>query len=227
MSERPILFSAEMVRAILNGRKTQTRRNIKYTTEHRGPINPAYLEAHKNHPGWKDICPYGAPGDLLWVREAWRAPSQYDSIPPSRLPPAVDVQYIADAVAPWASRYRHTRFMPRWASRITLRITDIRVERVQDISDADAQAEGATMRPACNGFQRRYPGWSMDWSEVGQLSPYATGAKRGVKAPLTEGDVSLHNPKSAFARLWNKINGPGAWDENPWVWVISLERMKP
>jgi hypothetical protein len=67
----------------------------------------------------------------------------------------------------------------------------------------------------------------MDWSKVGQLSHYATGAKRGVKAPLTEGDVSLHSPKWAFANLWNKINGPGAWEANPWVWAISFERVKP
>ena len=83
------------------------------------------------------------------------------------------------------------------------------------------------MRPACNGFQHRYPGWSMDWSKVGKPSHFATGAQRGKKAPLTESDVSLSSAKWAFASLWNTINGPGAWDANPWVWVISFERVKP
>ena len=245
MTERPIPFSAEMVLAILAGRKTQTRRVMKVqppadavvTVEHYFPIvsnrrgedwyGPEIFGAH-----WQDDekglrCPYGAPGDLLWVREAWRAWSQYDDLPPSRIPPGVDVQYIADARTPWISRYRSPRFMPRWASRITLRITDVRVERLQDISEDDARAEGATMRPSCNGFQHRYPGWRMDWSEVGKPSYFATGAQRGKKAPLTESDVSLGSAKWAFASFWTSINGPGAWEANSWVWVLSFERVKP
>jgi hypothetical protein len=148
MTERPIKFNAEMVRAILDGRKTQTRRNIKYTTEHRGPINPAYLEAHKNHSGWKDICPYGQPGDAL--------------------------------------------FVPETEPRITLRITDIRVDRLQDISEDDAKAEGV-----------RRTDWEYDDGEC------------------------CETDSEAFSLFWNIIYGPGAWDENPWVWVIEFERVKP
>jgi hypothetical protein len=188
MSERPILFSAEMVRAILDGRKTQTRRNIKYTTEHRGPINPAYLEAHKDHPGWKDICPYGQPGDLLWVRETW---TQY---PIELNPEPCDAWYKATSNGPPPPfKWRPSIHMPRWASRITLRITDIRVERLQDISEDDARAEGCP--------------YSAEW------------AGRFVDRDETA--------KTWFKSLWNKINGPGAWDENPWVWAISFERVKP
>jgi hypothetical protein len=236
MSERPILFSAPMVRAILDGRKTQTRRVMK-------PQPSTVDDAgrwYRMKSGGESLmtsaypCPYGKPGDYLWVRETWCVHKSYDSLNAARVYGAMggDVAYCVDYLATprqedfWG-RGRPSIHMPRWASRITLRITDIRVERLQDISEADAQAEGATMRPACNGFQRRYPGWSMDWSEVGQLSHYATGAKRGVKAPLTEGDVSLHSPKWAFASLWNKINGPGAWEANPWVWAMAFERVKP
>ena len=218
MSERPIPFKGEMVRTILDGRKTQTRRVMKVqpwpdalvTVEHyhetvidrHGDMQPGkeIFGAHWDDGEYGLRCPYGAPGDLLWVREAWRAWSQYDDWPPSRLPPGVDVQYIADASAPWASRYRHTRFMPRWASRITLRITDIRVERLQDISEDDARAEGAMWH---DGGTIGHSGWRHDFSDVHA------------------------DARSSFARLWNKINGPGAWDANPWVWAISFERIKP
>ncbi len=209
MTKRPIIFSAPMVRAILDGRKTQTRRVMKVqpwpdalvTVEH---YHPTVIDRHGDMQPGKEIfgahwddgeyglkSPYGAPGDQLWVRESWRAWSQYDDWPPSRLPPGVDVQYIADASAPWSSRHRSPRYMPRWASRITLRITDIRVERLQDISEDDAKAEGV-------GYKN--PGY----------------------LPGTKG-----NWIGSFAYLWNKINGAGAWESNPWVWVISFERVKP
>jgi hypothetical protein len=228
-----------MVRAILAGRKTQTRRVIKPVPTFNGggtchdadALQQDYVEPHWVFP---KICKYGAPGDTLWVRETWCLKQ------PLRFP---SVHYRADGEhvvlddgdgftavnkdgsekSPWRSSIH----MPRWASRITLRITDVRVERLQDISEDDARAEGATMRPSCNGFQHRYPGWSMDWSEVGKPSYFATGAQRGKKAPLTESDVSLGSAKWAFASLWNRINGLGAWDDNSWVWVISFERVKP
>jgi hypothetical protein len=203
-----------MVHAILDGRKTQTRRKAPIRElnilQHPGDMitwSVSFLKAVKgvlsNHSGGKfsdlqarsiiasQFNPYGKPGDLLWVREAWRAWSQYDDWPPSRLPPVVDLQYIADASAPWSSRYRSPRFLPRWASRITLRITDVRVERLQDITEDDARAEG------CDP----------------------------VVHP--DGAVDCGTRKTTFAGLWNKINGPGAWDANPWVWVVSFERVKP
>jgi hypothetical protein len=224
MTERPIPFSAEMVRAILDGRKTQTRRNIKYTTEHRGPINPAYLEAHKDHPGWKDICPYGQPGDLLWVREPfcahwgappYDAPQSYRIVTGDELPPIeqengdfyqpvpsdiMTIWYEAEGNKPFHMEWKLPDEMPRWASRITLRITDIRVERLQDISEDDARAEGAMWH---DGGTYWHSGWRHDYSDV-HADAY-----------------------SSFERLWNHINGPGAWDANPWVWAISFERVKP
>jgi hypothetical protein len=214
MTERPIPFRDWEVRAILRGDKTQTRRKMKVQPQgHYWETLPGYKLKHTEavlahgkvavmfrhtipqnpSPDFENAwisCPYGKPGDLLWVREAWRAWSQYDDWPPSRLPPGVDVQYIADASAPWASRYRHARFMPRWASRITLRITDVRVERLQDISEDDARAEG-------------WPG------------------------PFTETGFPIASPLAWFANVWTSINGPGAWEANPWVWAISFERVKP
>jgi len=200
MTERPILFSAEMVRAILDGRKTQTRRKMKVqpwpdaivTVEHYhqtvidrcGDMQPGpeIFGAH-----WDDECglrcPYGAPGDLLWVRETWFDPQMDGG----------RVLYAADKpdVHP-IHRRRPSIHMPRWASRIMLRITDVRVERLQAISEDDARAEG------CEPV-----GW------------------------IDETDVGMSSYREGFSRLWNDINGPGAWDANPYVWVISFERVKP
>src|SRR5678810_176772 len=91
-------------------------------------------------------CPYGVPGDRLWVREPWRTVEQYDHLPPRDVPRTAPIVY-SDAGAPWdgiSGRYRHARFMPRWASRILLEIISVRAERVQIISEADARAEGVT-----------------------------------------------------------------------------------
>jgi hypothetical protein len=148
MKERPILFSGPMVRAILDGSKTQTRRTFKGTTEHKGPYNPAYMEAHQQANGWGSICPHGTPGDRLWVRETF-AMNEAKAGPP--------VVYRADHgeaqsvfverphSAEWdvvATRWRPSIFMPRAASRILLEITDVRVQRLQEISEEDARAEG-------------------------------------------------------------------------------------
>lgn len=220
MTERPILFSAEMVRAILKGDKTQTRRVMKLTSlgHIKAPI--MYGRRKPDDRNAPDACPYGAPGDALWVRETW-APHPHGVM-------RCGAVYCAEPGAvPDAGRWRPSIHMPRWASRITLRITDVRVERLQDISEEDAKAEGATMRPACHGFQYRSPGWSMDWSEVGKFSHFAPGAQRGKKVFLTESDVSLGSAKWAFASFWNTINGRSAWDANTWVWVLSFERVEP
>jgi hypothetical protein len=205
MTERPILFSAEMVRAILAGRKTQTRRVIKPVPTFNGggtchdadALQQDYVEPHWVFP---KICKYGAPGDTLWVRETWCLKQ------PLRFP---SVHYRADGEhvvlddgdgftavnkdgsekSPWRSSIH----MPRWASRITLRITDVRVERLQDISEGDARAEGCPYPP-------EWAGRFMDRDETA---------------------------KTWFKSLWNHIHGPDAWQENPWVWVISFERVKP
>lgn len=129
MTARPIPFRAPMVRAILEGRKTMTRRVLA-------------PKKGLGFPGQLENPPY-EPGDILWVREAWRTWAQFDDLPPRDIPPAVLVQYLADnPVSPWDSRYRHARFMPRWASRIDLRVTAVRVERLQGIREEDAIKEG-------------------------------------------------------------------------------------
>lgn len=209
MTERPIIFSAEMVRAILDGRKTQTRRvapirELKIL-QHPGDMitwSVSFLKAVRgtlaSHSGGKfsdlqarsiiasQFNPYGKPGDLLWVRETW---TQY---PIELNPEPCDAWYKATSNGPPPPfKWRPSIHMPRWASRITLRITDIRVERLQDISEDDARAEG------CDPAR---------W--------------------IDETDVGMEGYREGFARLWNKINGPGAWDVNPWVWVVSFERVK-
>jgi hypothetical protein len=203
MTERPILFSAEMVRAILDGRKTQTRRVVKLTADGHVQAPSKHLRWYPTDPGAIQGCRYGQPGDTLWVREAW-CQSADDG---RQVPLRMATLYRADGdhvtlsdgdgftqtnrdgseKSPW----RPSIHMPRWASRITLRITDIRVERLQDITEDDARAEG------CDP----------------------------VVHP--DGAVDCGTRKTTFASLWNKINGPGAWDENPWVWVVAFERVKP
>jgi hypothetical protein len=215
MTDRPILFSAEMVRAILDGRKTQTRRIMKPvpTFNAGGAILDAdggqedYVVPHWVLPS-ACSCPYGQPGDTLWVREAWRVHKSYDILNAARVYGAMggDVAYCVDYLATprqenfWG-RGRPSIHMPRWASRITLRITDIRVERVQDISEDDAIQEGM---------------------ELERYVPVSDSA--GLHAC---GEAEETNPLEEFRNLWTSINGPGAWEANTWVWAISFERVKP
>jgi hypothetical protein len=141
--ERPILFSASMIRAILDGQKTQTRR---ITKEFDGFQDMDKLLARfPNQQG----CPYGKPGDRLWVRETWAAAHDFDAFSPREIPKGTRIYYsaTADLKGPFGVgglRCRPSIFMPRWASRINLEITAIRVERLQSISDADALAEGCS-----------------------------------------------------------------------------------
>lgn len=192
VKERPILFSGPMVRAILDGRKTQTRRIVKPQPE---AVSFAWRWSNKTtRVQWGEklsgnalarYCPYGVAGDRLWVREAWKVASNYDDFKPSEIPESVIndgiVRYLADGDTDLDGRYRHARFMPRWASRITLEITKVRVERLQEISEEDSSAEGIA-----------YP---------------------------------TDTAKAAYRQVWDSINGKGAWDKNPWVWVISFRRL--
>jgi hypothetical protein len=191
-----------MVRAILDGRKTMTRRVVK----------PQPLEGYIRHawysPGvmgwtpdpdpaalWQTVrSPYGKAGDRLWVKEAWRVGKGYDDAPGSAFT-SPTVWYEADGDLPLArvGRYRHARFMPRWASRITLEVTGVRVERLQDISEEDARAEGAPC-------------------ELAVLDSVRLGARASHRA--------------GFTRLWDSINGAGSWDTNPWVWVVEFSRIE-
>lgn len=163
MKERPILFSGEMVRAILDGRKTQTRRAMKPQPKQ---INSSYwgwarksvfLHRHRlgsGFPEWIQRCPYGKPGDRLYVRETWGI-SHHGGATIKGTPHDPYVLYRATNSEPtgdelenqWEPfKWRPSIHMPRWASRILLEITDVRVERLQDISEEDARAEGYESR---------------------------------------------------------------------------------
>lgn len=217
--ERPILFSGPMVRAILDGRKTQTRRVLKpQPVPVGGPFyRPSPMVAPRE---WHSVSKEGnivniqklpyAEGTELWVREAWRTGIEVEHVKPSEIGYTRPVRYEADdSVQPDVdgcakiptSRFGKLRpgmFMPRWASRITLRVTAVKVERLQDISDEDAKAEGI--------FQTNAGSWS---------------AVEGY-APLAG-----QSPKGGFYCLWTSINGPGSWDANPWVVAYSFERVLP
>lgn len=226
MTDRPILFSGPMVRALLDGRKTQTRRVVK------GVAGADAIEPHEEFPGefavWMNgeqqhslVCPYGCPGDRLWVKETWRAQEAFDHMSPTEIgqafadeygEPWCPIRYVADgkcegSVEQWQEsplgKTRVSIHMPRWASRLTLEITEVRVERLQDISEADALAEGIIEYEA-------------DQDEDGDPAEYAWDEERG------RGEV-FPRASAAYADLWDHINGPGAWDANPWVWAVSFE----
>ena len=225
MKERPILFSALMVRAILEGRKTQTRRIVKpqpiggETIWFREDAEwPSFVVGTQRDNGGLRIsasrpieCPHGKPGDRLWVREAhgiFSVDGSYVSVGyKARLPEGktladtdggLDVIPVYDREQVyWAERHidpdkwRPSIFMPRWASRITLELTGVRVERLNEITEEDAEAEGATP-------------WEFDPDQ-----------------PLTTGERAGDSPhRSGFAYLWDCINEDRAtWKSNPWVWV--------
>lgn len=180
MKERPILFSAPMVRSILSGTKTQTRRMIK------GDVKQ-----------WEDIglfitennCPYGQPGDRLWVREACFTDDA------RRI-----AVYVADGTT-YVAHYkrRNSIHMPRWASRITLEVTGVRVERLQAISEADAVAEG---------IEKNHNGYF--WG-----GPHEAGGRK-----------QHADPRLSYRDLWDQINGKSApWASNPYVWVVEFKRV--
>jgi hypothetical protein len=211
MTSRPILFSAPMVRAILAGTKTQTRRVVKpQPSQGLSFVGRICCSTHKDdegkysfadrHPCSRQVerirCPYGQPGDQLWVRETWRTSRSLDHVKPSMLAPGAPIQYEADQ---WNEGFglldkgsiRQSIFMCRWMSRITLEITGIRVERLHDISEADARAEG------CTGD-----------CPVGYIPAYQAG-------PCSY----------EYAQLWESINDAGSWAANPFVWVITFKRL--
>lgn len=206
MTERPIIFSAPMVRAILDGRKTQTRREVKpqppsghhfagwcVCSTHRADEGKAAWAAG-TYPHLRGAhrvaCPYGQLGDLLWVRETFYHDPE-DSLTLYRADDEFDGDQC-DAGYKW----QPSMHMPRTLSRIKLEITGVRVERLQDISEADAIEEGAPpSHPSINAISREF------------------------------GYTDF--PRSWFAQLWDSINGPGSWDTNPWVWMIEFRRIKP
>lgn len=212
MQERPILFSGAMVRAILDGRKTQTRRVI--STRHPieflggrgqesdlsawgwffdGPEHSGYMVLargmnQRHEHGCVSIpCPYGEPGDRLWVRETWRAETSEE---------VQTVYYRADEEWHKGAGWKPSIHMPRWASRLTLEVTEARVQRLQEISEEDAEAEG------CPGA-------------------------RGGGHPA--GDDGM-TPREEYRVLWDSINGERqgcSWADDPWVWAVSFKVVTP
>ncbi|MFG8814706.1 hypothetical protein ACEPW0_03340 [Pseudomonas aeruginosa] len=205
--ERPILFNEQMVRAILEGRKTVTRRVMKPQPDFLGsmvdPNTPFKTLDAGLHA--RITCPHGQPGDRLWVREAWAADAQVDAIAPRDLSQGEPIWYPADFSVRQTGcsmiskgRGRPSIHMPRWASRILLEITAVRVERLQDISEEQALAEGVHGEPCDHARQA--------CSDIGCW-----------------GDTA----KGAFGFLWEQLNGAGAWQANPWVWVVEFKRVTP
>lgn len=203
MTDRPILFSAPMIRALLEGRKTQTRRVLNPPRE----VDPKHFDVSSR---WIDPDrgirfvhwpndhavelfkqPSYAPGDRLWVREAWRCCIAYDDQPPRDLGGEEAIRY--EATGEWETwgwlpdgpkgRFRQGMHMPRWASRLTLTVTDVRVQRLQEISEADAKAEGY------------------------------------------EGDIYATRASCWFRAFWDSLNADRGfgWDANPWVCALTFD----
>lgn len=239
-TEHPILFSAPMVRAILEGRKTQTRRVWKQPKSLVLKGDYLYEDEHTAKDGYipitrdEVICPYGHPGDRLWVREEHYRFGHWEPVPGVRTKSGrqkwkfiADTDEILYQAPPEYRKGRHHkdsatpawhkrlgRFMPRKASRINLLIKNIHVERLQDISESDARLEGLVPRTVDN----RTGGMSVKWA---LQEKWDDADKRGI-APA---DVSFFNAKNAFGNLWISINGAENWASNPWVWVIEFERI--
>lgn len=211
MKERPILFSAQMVRALLAGTKTQTRRIVKPQPDDDaiitvGEIGTSRGAAYVRYPNEGGICsrlpcPYGQPGDRLWVREAcqgWTFDISGENV--VRYPADGSFSQIETSINGadrWIELYNYRRkrgaivssiHMPRWASRILLEIAGVRVERLQDISIGDCCAEGAP---------------------IADNEPHQT-----------------HAVHTWYQELWESINGHGSWDANPFVWVIEFKVVK-
>ncbi|CAN7407280.1 hypothetical protein ACFFQ5_02770 [Pseudomonas brassicacearum] len=259
VKERPILFSAPMVRAILDDRKTVTRRPVKGDQiPHRGSSDIDGCQwiavgQHDRRYGFivsgsteeecaaelaiYGRCPYGKPGDRLWVRETTEA--DYDTTNG-----AVLSRYAADrepvlyarcedpeyngSVAHWdyPRDSRPSIHMHRWVCRILLEVAAVRVERLQDISEDQAKAEGCFF----TDYGRKCGHGGKGWTDVGSCpAPEAHHPQLNgwMWDKTTSHEQCLGAPRWAFANLWNAVNGPDAWDANPWVWVIEFKRVTP
>lgn len=236
MTDRPILFSAPMVRALLDGRKTQTRRIIKPRGKHPSLFNDGWTDSYVLDPGNEEWRQKDIPiklGDRLWVREEWSGDFAWHSIKPSERHPSERLWFWADGNpddGDW-ERPRPSIHMPRWASRLTLTVTEVRAERLQDISEADAIAEGVLRQDPTPEDWEWYRGYAdehgLDPNDPNGVSHVwlAPGTRQGF-GPRK--DAPQWGPTAAFAYrlLWDSINGSGAWDANPWVaaYTFTIER---
>lgn len=237
MKERPILFSGPMVRALLDGSKTQTRRVAKpklaemlewfggKSVDDDDRTLDELLGQCTEENGLRVWCadypeegsevirsPYGQPGDQLWVRETWAGPliqsvawEEAEGISKFMYPEFCEYKAdggptpeFLDQDENLVCRWTPGIHMPRWASRITLEITGVRLERLQDISEADSISEGIV---------RQGSGWR-----------HYSSANAGE---------CMRFPKNSYRSLWESINGPDSWDSNPWVWVVEFKVVKP
>lgn len=203
MKERPILFSAPMVRALLAGTKTQTRRAATLTANAHVKEPGGHRRWHPGDPDARLACPYGQPGDRLWVRETWAAPHSDDARPPRSIHCDWTQIHYAATEERGGLMWRPSIHMPRWASRITLEITGVRVERLHEISEDDAISEGVERTVTGDGW-RRYCDSDM---ELAGVPPVASA-------------------RQSYFTLWNQIHGHGTWTENPWVWVVEFKRVE-
>ena len=222
MKERPILFSGAMVRSLLAGTKTQTRRVMKPQPQPNGmwvkSLNNFTCLIDEYPPDatiWRggilggdihaeDYCPYGVVGDRLWVRESFMLVGGGDpGIPLYRANWREDARARGLENIPTDEPKGCTPsiHMPRWAARIILEVTDVRVERLNDISEEDAMAEGIEWNP--------------------NLDPCGPCKWRHYMKPNT----GVFPAPASFESLWDSINGKGSWDANPWVWAVTFKRV--
>lgn len=197
-----------MVRALLDGRKTQTRR-VLGKTGHFNIFEPgAWSDSYVLDPGnadWRARDIPFAVGDRLWVKETWRAHKSWDDQKPSEILACSRVWYEADRDnCDQHGKVRVSIFMPRWASRLTLIVTEVRVERLNDCSEADARAEGAIAVP------------------YGVPPGHAERDAWHHGQPMTPPNDAFETALHSYRHLWNHINGSGAWEANPWVVAVSF-----
>jgi len=249
MTERPILFSGPMVKAILASRKTQTRRLVKPPPEWTEPgtawtsgflgdgsrAGVSWRAHHEEYPEEGSLlyrCPFGEPGDHLWVRETFRLESNQEFLEPGHEPPHADGRPVRRHEEGWweqphyratdpapelddgqgdgpGCRWTPSIYMPRWASRITLEVLQVRIERLRDISESDAAAEGAQHFP-----------------DIPSSHPYPRSAHRWSMESPTNTDQCLGSARMAFANFWIQLRGRDSWDDNPWVWAVTFQRKK-
>jgi len=213
MTDRPIIFSAPMVRALIEGRKFQTRRILKLAGRLPDYVggrgfthdptcwgwedsnNGDYVTIEKEpgqRMGWRDWVGAYRAGDRLWVREAFRLDGAGSRVPHEMCRLHRPVEYRADGYEPDRHEERPSIHMPRWASRLTLTVTDVRLQRLQDITEDDAQAEGLV---------QAYEGWATD----------------------TQGRCWGPTARDLFVQLFDSLHGDDAWEANPWVVALTFD----